>query len=203
MIIKVCGMRDEENIRKVEQLGVDWMGFIFYRKSLRYTGGKLAYIPEKVKRVGIFVDEDIDSLLALADNNRLQILQLHGNESPAYCNALRDKGFSVIKSFGISIDEPFPIVLTERYEGCCDYFLFDTKSPLYGGTGRKFNRELLLDYRGGTPFLLSGGISPEDAESVKYFSHPKYIGIDVNSRFEIAPAIKDIELIRILIEHFR
>ncbi len=149
---------------------------------------KIGLYPGEGEESRHFVDEDIDSLLALADNNRLQILQLHGNESPAYCNALRDKGFSVIKSFGISIDEPFPpIVLTERYEGCCDYFLFDTKSPLYGGTGRKFNRELLLDYRGGTPFLLSGGISPEDAESVKYFSHPKYIGIDVNSRFEIAP----------------
>lgn len=203
MIIKVCGMREATNMREVEQLGTDWMGFIFYPKSPRYVGEELAYIPGDVKRVGVFVNEEPDRLLALAGKNGLDIIQLHGSESPDYCKSLQEKGFLVIKAFGISTDMPFPSELIERYEGCCDYFLFDTKTDLYGGSGKKFGWDLLSDYQGSTPFLLSGGISPEDLEAVKGFSHPRCIGIDLNSGFEIEPAVKNVQSLQSFIGAFR
>ncbi len=196
-------MREEANVREVEQLGADWMGFIFYPKSPRYVGEMLPYIPESVKRVGVFVNEDTDRLLALAEKNRLEILQLHGEESPDDCKALQKKGFIVIKAFGIATEKPFPSELAGRYEGYCDYFLFDTRTALYGGSGTKFGWEMLSDYRGGTPFLLSGGISPEDAAAVKAFLHPQCIGIDLNSGFEISPALKNVQSLQMFIGLFR
>lgn len=196
-------MREETNVREVEQLGMDWMGFIFYPESPRYVGETLSYIPEGVKRVGVFVNEDTDRLFALAEKNRLDILQLHGDESPECCQILREKGFLVIKAFGITPEKPFPSELTEQYEDCCDYFLFDTRTDLYGGSGKKFGWGILSDYRGETSFLLSGGISPKDIESVRMFSHPKCIGIDLNSGFEISPAVKDVQLLQTFIGAFR
>lgn len=203
MIIKVCGMREETNVREVEQSGTDWMGFIFYPGSSRYVGETLPYIPESVKRVGVFVNEDHERVLALAEKNRLDILQLHGDESPGDCKRLQEKGFLVVKAFGIATDKPFPSVLIDRYEGCCDYFLFDTHTNLYGGSGKKFGWELLADYGGEIPFLLSGGISPQDVETVKLFSHPGCVGIDLNSGFEIEPAVKNVQLLQEFISAFR
>lgn len=203
MVIKVCGMRGEANVREVEKLGVDWMGFIFYPKSPRYVGETLPYLPGNVKRVGVFVNEDTGRLLTLVEKNRLDILQLHGNESPEYCKELKKMGFVVIKALGITRGTPFPSELTERYGGCCDYFLFDTRTDLYGGSGRKFGWEILSDYQGETPFLLSGGISPEDVEEVKRFSHPKCVGIDLNSGFETSPAVKNTQLLQKFISAFR
>jgi phosphoribosylanthranilate isomerase len=200
MIVKVCGMCEAANIRAVERLGADWMGFIFYPKSPRYVGETLPCIPERVKRVGVFVNEDTGRLLALAERNRLDALQLHGDESPGDCKALRERGFLVIKSFGIAAGKPFPPALTERYDGCCDYFLFDTHTPLHGGSGKKFVWELLSDYRGKTPFLLSGGLSPGDAGAVNAFSHPGYSGIDLNSGFEISPGVKNVQLLQAFME---
>ena len=106
-------------------------------------------------------------------------------------------GLKVIKAF--SIGNEFPSEEVNRYEGVCNYFLFDTKTPQHGGSGRKFNWEILSQYKGNTPFLLSGGISPEDAESIRQFNHPKFIGIDINSKFETNPALKDAELVKIFI----
>ncbi|WP_294083014.1 phosphoribosylanthranilate isomerase [Proteiniphilum sp. UBA5384] len=203
MIIKVCGMREASNILEVEHLGTDWMGFIFYPKSPRYVGETLPYIPENVKRVGVFVNEDHERVLALAEKNRLDILQLHGDESPEICQKLREKGFLMVKAFGIATDKPFPSELIGQYEGCCDYFLFDTKTDLYGGSGKKFGWALLEEYRGETPFLLSGGISPKDVEAVKGFSHPRCVGIDLNSGFEIEPTVKDVQLLQEFIGAFR
>ena len=200
MIIKVCGMRDPDNIRAVDQLGTDWMGFIFYPGSLRYVGEKLSYIPAKVKRVGVFVNEQPGIIRERALQNRLDILQLHGDESPAYCRKLKEEGFKVIKAFGIQTDQPFPSEEVQRYGGCCDYLLFDTQSPLHGGSGKKFNWEILSAYNGDTPFLISGGISPEDAEVIKAFSHPQLMGVDLNSGFETSPAIKDISLLQTFIK---
>ena len=203
MIIKVCGMREESNIRAVEQLDIDWMGFIFYPGSPRYAGDKLAYIPRKVKRVGVFVNEEPETVRERALQNRLHIIQLHGKESPAYCKALQEEGFTVVKAFGIGTDKPFPSAEAERYEDCCDYFLFDTKSPKHGGSGKKYNWEVLAGYHGEIPFLLSGGITPGDAERIKAFYHPKLMGIDVNSEFEISPAYKDIALLKTFISKIR
>jgi phosphoribosylanthranilate isomerase len=203
MIIKVCGMREESNIRAVEQLDIDWMGFIFYPPSARYVGEKLSYLPQKVKRVGVFVNEEQQIVRERALQNRLQIIQLHGKESPAYCRELREDGFTVLKSFGIETDKPFPLAEVARYRDCCDYFLFDAQSPIHGGAGKKYDWEILSGYDGETPFLLSGGISPDDAERIKAFSHSKLMGIDVNSGFEISPASKDIALLETFISKIR
>lgn len=203
MLIKICGMRDAKNIRAVEQLGVDWMGFIFYPGSSRYVGEKLSYTPDKVKRVGVFVDELHERIREIASKNRLQIIQLHGSESPETCRFIRDAGFTVVKAFGMESDKPFPASLVEQYSGSCDYFIFDTRTPQHGGSGKKFRWEQLSTYRGETPFLLSGGIGPDDAAAIREFSHPQFIGIDLNSGFETAPAIKECTRLQNFIKTIR
>ena len=195
MIIKVCGMREAENIREVEALGIDLMGFIFWEKSSRYISKRPAYLPTKCKRVGVFVDEDIESVKRIADDYALDYIQLHGHESPDYIRALRVvDGFPVdtrlIKA--ISVSSRNDIATYKTYEGLVEYFLFDTKCPSVGGSGQQFDWSVLSAYDGSTPFLLSGGIGPDDAERIKSFHHPQCIGIDLNSRFELAPGLKDV-----------
>ena len=188
MIVKVCGMRDEENIRQVEALGIDLMGFIFWPRSSRYVAERPSYLPTRCKRVGVFVDEEIETLKRIADDYALDVIQLHGHETPAYVAQL--KGRSVIKAFNVATAADF--VQTKDYAGLADCFLFDTKGKAVGGNGEKFDWSVLDDYTSDTPFLLSGGIGPDDAERVKAFRHPRCIGIDLNSRFELSPALKDI-----------
>ena len=191
MIIKVCGMRDAENIREVEALGIDLMGFIFWPKSSRYVSECPTYLPTKCKRVGVFVDEDIETVRRITNTNALDFIQLHGKESPEYIQRLGE--WKVIKAFNIAT--PDDLSQTKPYEGLVDYFLFDTKGKSVGGNGEKFDWSVLSAYDGSTPFLLSGGIGPDDAERVNVFSHPKCIGIDLNSRFEIVPGLKDTNAI--------
>ena len=216
MIIKVCGMREAENIREVEQFSIlhslqakrasssaqfsiNWMGFIFWPKSSRYVSRKPDYLPTNCKCVGVFVDEDIEKVKHIADDYALDYIQLHGHESPDYCVQL--KGMHLIKAFNIATKED--LEATKPYEGLVDYFLFDTKGKSVGGNGEKFDWTVLEAYQGNTPFLLSGGIGPDDAERVKAFHHPKCIGIDLNSRFETAPAIKDINKLKEFIKTVR
>ena len=187
-MIKVCGMREADNIRAVEALGIDMMGFIFWPKSSRYVSQRPDYLPKRVKRVGVFVDEDPEQVKRLADDYALDYIQLHGQESPSYIFQLR--GLHVIKAFNISIAED--LLQTQPYEGLVDFFLFDAKGKSVGGNGEKFNWDVLDAYQGATPFLLSGGIGPDDAERVNAFYHPKCIGIDLNSRFELSPGLKDV-----------
>ena len=187
-------MRDRDNIRAVEAFGIDWMGFIFYPPSKRYVDIVPDYLPEKTKKVGVFVNESMETILEKVASFHLDIVQLHGDESPEECQQLKGKGFKVMKAFGIA--DSFPSENIAEYEGCCDYFLFDTQTSDYGGSGRKFNWEIVQDYQGNTPFLLSGGIGPDDAEEIREFSHPMCIGIDINSKFEILPANKDLESIQ-------
>lgn len=193
-------MREAENIREVEALGKEFsilssqfsiymMGFIFWPRSSRYVSERPAYLPQKAKRVGVFVNEDLEQLRHLAEDFALDIIQLHGSESPEYAQQLRD--WKVIKAFNIATKEDFEA--TKPYEGIADYFLFDTKGKSVGGNGEKFNWSLLADYVGETPFLLSGGIGPDDAARIKAFHHPRCIGIDLNSRFECSPGVKDIQ----------
>ena len=188
MIIKVCGMRDAGNIRQLEQLGIDWMGLIFWPRSKRYVSEVPSYLPRQIKRVGVFVDASLEEIRQHVKDYRLDLIQLHGNEHPSLAKAL--KPLPVIKAFNIATAED--LKQTEAYEGIADYFLFDTKGKVVGGNGEKFDWSVLNAYQGSTPFLLSGGIGPDDAEAVRHFHHPHCIGIDLNSRLEQAPALKDI-----------
>ena len=215
-IIKVCGMSDANNIREIEQLGKEFsipnsqfsipnsqfpilnsqfslaLGFIFWPKSSRYVSKRPEYLPTACKRVGVFVDEDIEPVKRIADEYKLDHIQLHGYESIDYCEQLN--GYSIIKAFNIAT--PDDLAQTEVYEGNVDYFLFDTKGKQVGGNGQKFDWRVLNAYAGTTPFLLSGGIGPDDAERVRAFRHPKCVGIDLNSRFELAPGVKDAIALR-------
>lgn len=200
-IIKVCGMTETENIRNVEQQGVDMIGFIFYPKSPRCLCEKPEYLPIDAKRVGVFVNESKENILMYADRFGLNYIQLHGDESPEYCNSLHSNGLRLIKAFSISLPKDLNNVFA--YNGLCDYYLFDTKTPQYGGSGNQFDWSLLHRYNGSTPFLLSGGINPYSAKAIKEFHHPRLAGIDLNSRFETSPGIKDVDRIRTFLKELR
>jgi phosphoribosylanthranilate isomerase len=194
MMIKVCGMRDPENIREVASLEPDLMGFIFYQRSPRFVDGKL---PETaVKKVGVFVNSSVEKILETAEIQGLDYVQLHGEETPQTCGALKASGLGVIKVFGV--DAGFSFAQTQAYEGQVDYFLFDTKGENYGGHGQKFDWGLLLQYVGETPFLVAGGIDHTSVDDLLSMRLPKMIGIDVNSKYEISPAVKDIEALKTL-----
>lgn len=199
MIVKVCGMRDAENIRQLEALGIDWMGMIFWPKSKRYVSTPPVYLPQHVRKVGVFVDASLDAIRQHVEDYQLDIIQLHGQESPETLKAL--KPLTLIKAFNIATPEDQQ--KTEPYEGLADYFLFDTKGKSVGGNGEKFDWSVLDNYQGETPFLLSGGIGPEDMQDVKTFHHPKCIGIDLNSRFETEPGLKDITKLKQFLEAIR
>ena len=192
-------MRNPDNIRQVDTLqSVNWMGFIFWSHSKRFVSEFPEYMPIHTKRVGVFVDEDIEQVKRIADDYALDLIQLHGHESPDYCQQLRE--WEIIKAFNIAT--PSDLESTKPYEGIADYFLFDTKGKSVGGNGEKFDWNVLNHYNGDTPFLLSGGIGPDDAERIKAlfaldgFPIDKCIGIDLNSGFETAPAMKDTALLR-------
>ncbi|MDH6343920.1 phosphoribosylanthranilate isomerase [Parabacteroides sp. PFB2-12] len=193
MIIKVCGMTDPENIRAVAALNIHWMGFIFYKKSPRYLS-EVPVLPTSLagkepKRVGVFVNPSLQEIRERVAAFRLDYVQLHGNESAAFCRHLQELGIAVIKAF--SIETADDLQQTAVYEDHADYFLFDTKSKYYGGSGKQFDWSLLAHYKGATPFLLSGGIGPEDTEHIQRFHHPAWAGIDLNSGFETAPGLKE------------
>lgn len=197
MIVKVCGMREAENIRAVEALGVDWMGFIFWEHSSRCVCQRPAYLPTRAKRVGVFVDASLDVVCQHVEAFGLDVVQLHGSESPTYLHDLRNAlagDVLIVKAFSIATRDD--LLQTSLYEGLADFFLFDTKAQLVGGNGRKFDWAVLAHYNGSTPFLLSGGIGPDDASRLSAFSHPRLAGIDLNSRFEISPALKNVELLK-------
>jgi len=204
--IKVCGMRDPENISGVVAALPDYLGYIFYPKSKRFVGFEpspevLADIPVSVKKVGVFVDETPDKVLEISKNWNLDVAQLHGSETSEYCRQIRNSGITVFKAF--SVDEQFDFEILETYSGVSDYFLFDTKGQLPGGTGQKFNWQLLENYKLNVPFFLSGGIGPDDLNTISDISHPQLFGIDINSGFEISPAFKDVEKVRKFIAEIR
>ena len=199
-------MRDPSNIRELVKLNTDYIGFIFYPKSKRYIGRYipkeiLSVIPAFLQKVGVFVDEPIESLIKTVRDNKLDIIQLHGDEFPDYCEKLNILDVPVIKAFNISPDFDYNVV--SLYDDVCQYFLFDTASALRGGTGLKFDWGKLNEYAGNKPFFLSGGIRPEDAESIKGIKHTALYGIDVNSGFEIEPGIKDILKLRSFTDRLR
>lgn len=190
-------MRDAENIREVERLGIDMMGFICWPKSPRYVSEVPAYLP-KCPRVGVFVNQSLDEIQKRMETFDFSYIQLHGTESPEFCQAVREKtGCKVIKA--ISISSEADLAHAGQYEGFVDLLLFDTKCTNFGGSGKQFSWDILHNYRIALPFLLSGGIGPEDIERLNTFHHPKCLGFDINSRFEIEPGIKETEKIQTFI----
>ena len=225
MVIKVCGMRDARNIREVSQLGVDMIGMIFYPKSPRYVEMQSSHagiIPDYAKedigvsdssensskdssktpaRVGVFVDDMVQNIVTRVVNYHLDYVQLHGNEPREMCENLRSTldpdirpSIKIIKA--ISVSDASDIQKYKEYVGAVDLFLFDTKCKTVGGSGQQFDWQVLEQYDGEVPFLLSGGIGPDDASRLHAFHHPKCIGIDLNSRFEIEPGVKDVEKLK-------
>jgi phosphoribosylanthranilate isomerase len=227
MKIKVCGMREPENIHAVEQLGVDMIGFIFWPDSPRYVQqirSRAGIIPDytslqderksgqaeakRAQRVGVFVDDMPQSIVTRVFNYHLDFVQLHGNESAVMIDNLRrtldpdiHPGIGIIKALSISSEED--VAKYREFEGLVDLFLFDTRCSCKGGSGEQFNWDVLNAYDGKTPFLLSGGIGPEDVERVRNFTHPQFAGIDLNSRFETEPGLKDVESLKTFIEAIR
>lgn len=199
-------MREPENIAGVAKALPDYMGFIFYAPSKRYVGlmpGNTVFsaVPDSVEKVGVFVNEQTGRIFQLASDWELDVIQLHGSESPDECLQIRKSGLTVFKAF--SIDESFDFSALNAYADVCDYFLFDTKGALPGGTGRKFNWQLLDHYQLRVPFFLSGGIGPDDLEAISRFEHPRWCGLDINSGFELAPGLKDVAKVQKFIETIR
>jgi phosphoribosylanthranilate isomerase len=201
--LKICGLRDPENIRAVIGLGPEFIGLIFYPGSSRYVTDPesltfLNNLNEKPLITGVFVDPRPEDLAEANGIIHLDAIQLHGSESPAFCKSVRDRGFLVIKAFGINGPDDFRD--TRSYEGSADFFLFDTGGNGAGGTGRKYDRTWIRSYAGNTPFLISGGITPEET---RFPGHDYLAGADINSRFEDAPGMKNIGLLKTYINEFR
>lgn len=204
--VKVCGMRDPENIDAVCASMPDFLGFIFYPKSKRYVGEEpdrsiFDRVPASIKKAGVFVNEDAEKVVEQCQSFGLEVAQLHGNESPEYCLQIKESGLIVFKAF--SVDDDFGFSRLNAYNNAVDYFLFDTKGKLPGGTGEKFNWNILNGYKGSKPFFLSGGIGPEDYSSILAISHPQLFAVDINSGFEIEPALKDAGKVNEFIDKIR
>ena len=203
MLVKVCGMREPGNIEKVAQLGVDMMGFIFYPKSPRFASQSVARTAadKNVCRVGVFVNESVELISDKILQFDLDAVQLHGNESRELCEQLHEQNglLKVIKA--ISVSTVRDIQKYKEYVGAVDYFLFDTKCKTVGGSGQQFDWQVLENYDGDVPFILSGGIGPEDVERIRNFHHPMCIGIDLNSKFEMEPGLKDVEKLNTFLEN--
>ncbi|MEM6843050.1 MAG: phosphoribosylanthranilate isomerase [Bacteroidota bacterium] len=203
MKLKICGMKYADNLQEVTALQPDYLGFIFYEKSPRYVASSLSSdelmaIPEQIQKVGVFVNATSEYMLQEAERFGLNGLQLHGDEPPEHCQKLKDAGYFVIKVFRLG-NGYFDFSQLMAYEAYVDYFLFDTQTPNYGGSGHTFDWSQLEEYTLTTPFLLSGGISLENLEEALELDHPQFTGLDVNSRFEIEPGRKDIDRLQKLV----
>lgn len=207
MKLKICGMK--YNPVEVSELRPDYLGFIFWEPSRRFFNGCISDIISGPKRVGVFVDAAPEDIVLQVYEHNLDAVQLHGSEKPDTCKYLREllgaqhtSGIEIIKAF--AIDEEFDFDALKDYEESCDFFLFDTRGDLPGGTGRRFDWKLLNNYKLNKPYFLSGGIGPSDAAAIKTFlsrtEAEKCYAIDLNSRFEIEPGLKDLEALQTFIE---
>lgn len=196
-------MKFSANREAVEELPVDLLGYIFYPLSKRYVGEnpQAGLFNSNKPKVGVFVDENAFEILGLAKNLGLEWIQLHGKENSQTCRLLKNQGLKIIKAF--QIDETFDFKKTKPFESAADYFLFDTKTSLPGGSGKKFNWEILKKYTGKTSFFLSGGIGLEDAEEIKRMNHEKLAGLDLNSGFEDEPGLKNVEKLTTFIKKIK
>lgn len=188
-------MKFINNINEIGTLQPDYMGFIFYLKSNRFVGENFSNesinsLPKSIKKVGVFVNESVAIILEKVIKYKLDAVQLHGNESVANCKFLKENNIEIIKAF--SIDENFDFKILKAYESACDYFLFDTKTPDYGGSGRIFDWQILENYTLEKPFFLSGGLNFEVIEKIKNLNYPMLIGLDFNSQLENEDFSKNI-----------
>ncbi len=206
MKIKICGLKDTNNIRQVSEANPDYMGFIFYPKSPRFVGetfskNVLASIPETIVKTAVFVNESVENIMNIVNNYGFEAIQLHGNESPEICKQLKEQKLIVIKAF--AIEETFDFTKLIPYETHCDNFLFDTKTPAFGGSGKTFDWTLLSQYQLVTPFFLSGGLGAENLEDIFKLKHDRLYGLDFNSKLEEAPGLKNIQMINKVLDTIR
>ncbi len=205
MKIKVCGMREAGNVQEVGALSPDYMGFIFYDRSPRnclgISPGVIKGLPAGTEPVMVSVDKGEDEIMRIADRYGFRYLQLHGHETPEMCFSLRTRGMKVIKAAGMRSRESLADL--REYEGAVDVFLLDTFCSGKGGSGKKFDWSILDSYEPEVDFWLSGGLAPSDAGLLKAFRHPRFAGVDINSRFEISPGVKDVEKVRIFINELK
>ncbi len=195
MKLKVCGLKFGNNIKDMVKIKPYFMGFIFYPPSKRFVGADFVMpeIPESIRKVGVFVNENKEKIIETINKYKLDIVQLHGNENPELCKEINEM-VPVIKAFGLN--EDFDFSICKEFEQSCSYFLFDTKTENFGGSGKKFNWEILNKYEFKTPFFLSGGISMNDLGKVKNIKHESLYAIDINSGFETEPGFKNVQLIK-------
>ncbi|MFC4230521.1 phosphoribosylanthranilate isomerase [Parasediminibacterium paludis] len=210
MRIKVCGMTDLDQIHQLSEIGVEFCGFIFYPKSPRYVfkhmpAVSIKKIKSNINKVGVFVNANTEDILQTVDDCGLYLVQLHGDESPRACERISDY-VSVIKAFRLSDDDNI-LWKIKDFQDVVDMFLFDTEGVGYGGTGKKFNWEALMDLNINKPFFISGGIQPEDVAALQAFSKNKVgkdlFAVDVNSKFEITPGYKDMEKVRTFVSQLK
>ncbi|HEY5773168.1 MAG TPA: phosphoribosylanthranilate isomerase [Chitinophagaceae bacterium] len=210
MNIKVCGITQFKQLQQLEALNIDYAGLIFYKDSPRYMGDKITGKQVKdadfdIKKVGVFVNPGYSELLDAIDEYGLDIVQLHGNETPEMCEELSAE-VEVIKAFRIAGDESIDIdEMVMPYDAACDFYLFDTSGlkESFGGTGQQFDWNILKKAKIEKPFFLSGGIGPDDAQKVKAFKHPDFFAVDVNSKFELSPGLKDMAAILKFLQGFK
>ena len=186
-------MKYHENILEVSQLLPDYLGFIFYEKSSRFFDGEILEIPSSIKKVGVFVNARLMEINGKIKKYDLDLIQLHGDETPEFCENLKQDKIEIIKVF--SVDDNFDFEVLNQYENVCDYFLFDTKGKLHGGNGITFNWQILEKYKSKKPLFLSGGIGIDEIEKIKTLKLPIF-AIDVNSKFEIEPGLKNKQLLQ-------
>lgn len=201
MRMKICGMREAGNIVQVGAQRPDYMGFIFYRRSPRYVGDEFSIpraLPSTIKRVGVFVDAPVEEVVVTAQRHSLWGVQLHGQERPEQCAAVRAAGYRVIKAF--PVDKAFDFATTGTFRGCVDYFLFDTKGPLYGGNALRFDWSLLRSYDQSVPFFLSGGLSPGNVAGIGNLKDMNLHALDVNSGVESSPGLTSLDRLTQFIE---
>lgn len=204
MKIKICGLKAPENINSISLLEPDYIGFIFYEKSKRYVGKDFttqALHIGNTKKTGVFVNESVDNVLNTIDKYHLDAVQLHGNESVSYCELLKKEHCILIKAF--QMHAQFDFLSLNEYAPTCDYFLFDTQTENYGGSGNAFNWQLLKHYNLKIPFFLSGGLGPENVDTVLKFKHPMLYGLDFNSKLETSPGYKDVTTTQQIIKKIR
>lgn len=206
MKIKICGMKYPKNINDVGTLLPDYMGFIFYQNSKRFVGDdfpskSFKKLPKSIKKVGVFVNQSLERMLEIHNKYSFDTFQLHGNESVETCANLKEKGVEIIKVF--LVDNDFDFEQTKPYESVCDFYLFDTKTDNYGGSGVAFNWEILENYTQTKPFFLSGGLGLHNYNQIKKIEHSLLIGLDFNSRLEDEKHKKIIEEVSEIINSIR